>query len=177
MQNITHAEFVELVQTVRLHGASFIGLTTVTDVKLKGGMKNPLQGRVTKLTKNSNVMYFTNQNSNGYDNMVKRRLEREGKDPESFVLSPRVWGERVPNVPLVTHKGEYYLEVIFLRAGDVTYFVNGVETPKESIEGLETPAVSEESQGGLDNKVIIRTYKVSSLKEVVLNGETLVFID
>jgi hypothetical protein len=44
-----------------------------------------MQGRVTKQTTGASVMVFTNQASNGYENMVQRRLVAEGKDPASFV--------------------------------------------------------------------------------------------
>jgi hypothetical protein len=154
-----------------VNGATFAGLDTVTQVKLKGGKKNPFQGRVTKLTKNSSVMLFTNKNSNAYENMVKRRLESEGKDSSSFELKARPWGSRIPNTPFVEHKDNKYLECIFLKGGESFYMVDGIETPKEKIEGLEERTSTEEAQGGLDNKVIIRTYSIDSIKELRVMGE------
>jgi hypothetical protein len=153
---------VREIMTDKVNGASFIGLDTETAVKLTGGQKNPLQGRVSKITIGSNVMVFSNKHVNAYDNMVKRRLAAEGKDPESFQLSPRAWGQRETGTPFVNHNGNEYLEVIFLKAGDVHYRVDGILTPKDQIPGL--PARSEEGeQGGLQNKVIIRTYAVESI--------------
>lgn len=154
-----------------VNGATFAGLDTVTQVKLKGGKKNPFQGRVTKFTKNSSVMLFTNKSSNAYENMVKRRLETEGKDPSSFELKARAWGSRIPNTPFVEHKDNKYLECIFLKGGKSVYLVDGVETPKEQIEGLEEKSSKDDSQGGLDNKVIIRTYSIDSIKELRVMGE------
>lgn len=102
-------------------GGSFVGIDTLTDVKLTGGKKNPHQGRVTKSMTGAQVMVFQNKNINGYEAMIRRRLEAEGKDPATFVLGERAWGQRLPNSPIVVHKKEdgtrYYLEVIFLRAG------------------------------------------------------------
>ena len=86
----------EIFQNV--NGTSFVGLDTESVVKLKGGKKNEQQGRVTKRTLGSQVMVFTNQESNGYENMVQRRLIEEGKDPTSFKVGERAWGKRVPNL-------------------------------------------------------------------------------
>lgn len=149
-----------------INGATFITIDTATPVKLTGGKSNPLQGRVTKVVLGSNVMVFQNKNANGYDNMVKRRLEKEGKDPGSFVLGPRAWGEREEGMPFVTHNGKEYLEVIFMSAGEVQYYVDGQPYVGE-IPGL--PAATEGHQGGLDNKVIIRTYTVDNIQAVTIN--------
>ena len=43
-----------------LNGATFIGIDTLTAVKLKGGKKNPMQGRVTKVMRNASTMCFSN---------------------------------------------------------------------------------------------------------------------
>lgn len=147
--------------TEHVNGATFISIDTKTDVTLLGGKKNPMQGRVQKSTTGSNVMVFQNKTTNAYENMVNRRLEKEGK-PVVFEVGPRKWGTRIPNTPFVEHNGELYLEVIFLRAGEVQYLLDGQPVDKADIEGLaEKPDY--EGQGGLDNKVIIRTFKVSSI--------------
>lgn len=152
-----------------VHGATFIALNTETDVPLKGGKANPLQGRVRKTCIGSNVMVFQNARSNAYENMVKRRLEKEGKNPETFVLSPRKWGNRIPNTPFVEHNGKLYLEVIFMKAGESKYYVDGVETDKDRIPGLDDKQEGE--QGGLDNKVIIRTYSVDSIRAITIDHQ------
>jgi len=150
----------------QLNGCAIGSITAVTNVVLKGGKKNPMQGEITKVAKNANVMFFCNSKSNGYQNMVKRRLEAEGKAPESFKLSKRVWGERIADTPFVTHKGQLYVEVIFLRApSKVEYMRAGLPIAKEDIEGLPVDK-QEGKQGGLEDKVIIRTYKLSSLREI-----------
>lgn len=155
----------EIINTV--NGCEFATIDAVTEVKLTGGKSNPFQGRVTKRTVGSNVMIFSNSKSSGYDNMVKRRLEAEGKDPASFQLSPRSWGVRETGTPFVVHNGSDYLEVIFLRAGTSTYLVDG--QPYDGvIPGL--PAKREAEQGGLSNKVIIRTYHVASITALTLRG-------
>lgn len=159
----------EVLESV--NGSTFAGIDTVTQVKLKGGKKNPLQGKVSKITKGSTVMLFTNKKSNGYVNMIKRRLEKEGKDPESFILSPRVWGERVANTPFVEHNGKVYMECIFLKTGKTSYIVDGEEVEKENIEGLPEVNQNDDSQGGVENKVIIRTYAIESIEKLRVMGE------
>lgn len=151
------------------NGATFISLDTETEVKLLGGKSNPFQGRVTKRVVGSNVMVFQNKKTNAYENMVERRLIAEGKDPSSFQLGPRAWGTRVEGTPIIEHNEGEYLEVIFLRAGEVTYLVDGIPTPKEAIQGIADKV--EGVQGGLNNKVIIRTYALESIKAITINKE------
>ncbi len=156
-----------------VNGASFVGIDTLTTVKLMGGQKNPMQGRVQKRMTGASVMVFTNQKTNGYEAMIKRRLTSEGKNPDNFVLSERAWGTRIPNMPIVEHvKGEqtfYYLEVIFLKPGSVEYLFEGRPIDKLAIVGL--PAGDEGDQGGLDDKVFIRTYAAESIIAVRIDGK------
>lgn len=151
----------------KIQGATFLGLDTVTEVILP--KSSPHHGRTVKVTLGSNVMVFQNKRTNAYENMVKRRLVAEGKDPNDFVLSPRKWGVREVGTPFVTHNEAEYLEVIFMSAGDSKYYVNGVETPRNQIIGLK-PA-QEAEQGGLEGKVILRTYAVESIVSIVIDGE------
>ena len=163
-------KYATLINAVAaIQGASFVGIDTHTDVKLTGGQKNPQQGRVTKRMLGATVMAFTHQNVNAYKAMVQRRLATEGKDPEDFKLGERAWGTRVPNMPVVEHKGSYYLEVIFIKPGNAEYLLDGVVVPAESIQGL--PPKREGEQGGLEDKVIIRDFKAESITELRINGQ------
>lgn len=165
-----------------VNGGSFIGIDTVTEVPLpktlpsatigKTRDENPYAGEIFKRHTGANVMVFQNNNTNAYDAMVKRRLEEEGKDPNNFKLQPRKWGKRIPGTPFIEHvkdgKTHYYLEVIFLRAGETTY-LHGVRPIKKSeIYGLKEP--KEGNQGGLDDKVIIRTYSFKSIRAIRIDG-------
>lgn len=155
-----------LTTLTKLNGCAIGSITAETAVTLKGGKKNPMQGKIVKRAENANVMFFCNTKSNAYQNMVKRRLVKEGKAPEEFKLGKRVWGERIADTPFVQHKGQMYVEVVFLRApSKVTYLLEGEKIAKELIEGLPVKA-SEGEQGGLDDKVVIRTYKLSSLRNI-----------
>ena len=153
-----------------LAGGTFVGIDTVTEVKLSGGKKNPQQGRITKATTGSQVMCFSNTNGSAYDAMVKRRLAAEGKDPETFVLGLRKWGQRVTGTAFVEHEGAHYLEVIFMKAGTSQYLQDGYPIAKELIEGL--PESREDNgQGGLENKVVIRTYALDSIVAMRAMGQ------
>lgn len=158
---------------VNVNGASFVGLDTETVCELKGGKGNPFKGRVTKRMEGASVMVFQNKKSSSYANMVERRLIAEGKDPKSFQLQPRKWGNRIPETPFIEHFKDgkicYYLEVIFLKSGKVTYLVDGVPTDPSTIQGLETER-EESKQGGLDNKVIIRSFKLESITALRIDG-------
>ena len=163
-------------------GGTFVGMDTETVVPLKGGKKNPYQGRLTKRMTNANVMVFGNTASNAYENMVKRRLEKEGQDPEQFKLGKRAWGTRVPGTAFVEHKGAHYVEVIFMRAGAVEYFLDGKSidltvSPLGTSNWLDIPErkINPNGQGGLseENRVVIRTFKLDSILQVRVNGETL----
>ena len=179
MKKITRKELKELFlnpEISGLNGATFVGLDALTTEKLSGGKQNPMQGLVQKSNVGNSVMVFQNKSSNGYENMVRRRLLAEGKDPDTFELKPRKWGVRIEGTPLVLHEGNYYLEVIFLVAGTVTYLHNGKPIRKDLIEGLKTDS-EEGTQGGLNNKVIIRTYKLESITRLTINKEVYLIID
>lgn len=157
----------------KVHGATFVGLDTITEVKLKGGKKNPMQGRVTKITEGANTMIFSATNASAYESMVRRRMEEEGKDASDFTLKPRAWGTRVGNTPIIEHNGKRYLECFFMNPGKTKYYLDGEPIDKDLIEGLPTTKVSDESQGGIENKVIVRTYSLESIHKIRMNGKEL----
>lgn len=154
-----------------VNGASFVGIDTETTPVLKGGKKNPMQGNVRKIMTGASVMVFQNNKSNGYENMVNRRLAKEGKSVE-FSVGPRQWGERIDGTPFVKHVKDgvtkYYLEVIFLKSGKSSYMLNGEQIQKSDITGMEEKEEGE--QAGLDDKVIIRTFAMESITGIRING-------
>lgn len=154
-----------------VNGNNIISISTKTDVTLKGGKGNPQQGKVKKVMTGANVMVFQNKETNGYENMVKRRLIAEGKDPETFKLGPRPWGVRIEGTPIITHKDQDYLEVIFLTSGKSHYEIDGQIVDKEAIKGLPEETVNEEAQGSLEDKVIVRTFKAQSITEIKIDGK------
>lgn len=171
---------LELLVEHEVNGATPISITTETIPVLKGGKSNPMKGLVIKRMEKANVMIFQNKRINGYEAMIERRLIAEKKDPASFVLGPRQWGVRREGMPFVDHikidketkeeVSEVYLEVIFLKTGKVTYWLDGEEIDRDDVQGLDT-SKEEGEQGGLDNKVIIRTFNVKNVKEISIGGD------
>ena len=158
----------------KVKGSTFISIDTMTEVKLTGGKKNPYQGRVRKVTRGANVMIFAGTEQNGYENMIKRRMLEEGKDPSTFTLGKRAWGTRIGETPFIEHNGKHYLECIFISNGKTSYFVDNVETPEDEIEGIPEAKENPEGQGGIENKVIIRTFALDSIASIRMKGVELV---
>jgi len=168
-------EYTKLKEKIDLiKGSTFAGLDTETKVKLTGGKKNLMQGRVTKRTIGANTMIFSNVDANSYENMVKRRMTAEGMDASEFSVGSRAWGTRVSNTPFIEHKEKVYLECIFISSGKSKYYLDDVEVDSDDIEGLPAPRpLPEQSQGGIDNKVIVRTFSLDSIKAIRIAGEEL----
>lgn len=154
----------------KVKGTTFVSVDTITEVKLTGGKSNPLQGRVQKLTRGANVMVFNSTEQNGYENMIKRRMLEEGKDPSTFTLGKRAWGQRIDQSPFIDHNGKKYIECIFISPGKTSYLVDGVETDKDEIQGIPENKENPDSQGGIENKVVIRTFALDSVQAMRING-------
>lgn len=177
-------KYSQLVAAVaNVTGASFIGLDTLIEPAIRKThpddrkLPNPHFGRVTKKMVGANVMVFTNKHGSAYAGMVERRLVQEGKDPANFILGPRKWGVRIPNMPIVENTSKvdgitrYYLEVIFLKPGKVEWLLDNQPVHKSDIIGLQESEPAEDAQGGLDNLVIIRTYEASSITQLRIDGQ------
>lgn len=147
----------------RIEGCTFAAMDTGTTPVLLGGKSNPMQGRIRKLALGHRVMLFSNKQSNGYLNKVRRELEREGKNPDSFKLSALPWGERVPDSPFIVHKGKHYLQCVFLASGSVHYLLDGFDIPKEAIQGLNERSGAEGQGLTAENEVIVRTFALESI--------------
>lgn len=169
------SNLIELLESV--NGSTFISINTEVTPMMnkttagKGTPANPHLGRVKKVTVGRSVMVFQNKNVNGYQQMVMRRLEKEGKNAKDFELGHRVWGTRLPELPVVEHKGTLYLEVIVLKPGNVFYTLDGKPTPLDQLIGVRQHADDME-QGGLDDKVIMRTIAFESITAITINKVT-----
>lgn len=139
-----------------VHGGTFVGLDTTTRPRIKGDGASA--GLITKHTAHMNVMCFQNPQ---WEKLVNKRLKALGLP--SFQAGPRPWGTRVPNMPIVEYADDYYLEVIVLSPGTVTYKLNGVFIQKELIKGLDDrPAPA--------HGVIVRCFHADSIDCVHING-------
>lgn len=154
-----------------IKGCTFASLEAHSMPVLKGGKKNPLQGRVIEISEGVRVILFTNKKSNGYENMVRRRLLKEGKDAESFELGKLPWGTRIPETPLIEHNGKYYIQTVLLSPGEKKYYVDHVETPREDIPGL--PEDKSHKYQGLEQEhaVKVRTFSLENIHTLRMMGE------
>ena len=122
------------------------------------------------------VLLFSSSES-GYEAMVRRRLEQEGKDPLSFAVMDLPWGEKINGGPLIYHLSKHYLQCIVLRAGEVSCYINGVLFSEIEFNRIFTGSQkrSEAYHQGLteDNKVLVRTFDVSGITKLRLMGQTL----
>lgn len=174
-----------------IQGCSFAGLDTATIPVLTGGKKNPMQGKIIKRCIGHNVMLFTNTNSSGYENKVKRHLEASGLDPNGWTMGELPWGKRLPNSPIIDNNGKYYLQAVFLKAGVTQYFATdeielnnqphifvrykeGELIPKANIPGLKDTTGSEGQGLERDKQVIVRTYALDSILAIRAENKELV---
>lgn len=163
----------KIVETLKkVSGATFASLDTTTPVTLKGGKRNPHQGRVLKVTSNLNVMVFSNTNCSGYVNMVRRNLEKEGKDPNSFIPQPSQWGKHIANTPLFEHNDKMYVQAIIRKPGKVEYLLDGNPIDPEYIEGF--PEDRKTNQGlSEENDVQVRRYNIENIDRIRILGEVI----
>ena len=133
-----------------------ISITYVSEVKLKGGKSNPLQGLVEKETIASGIELSSKDK---YLDKLKDKYLEEGKDPETIELKSRPWGQRVGDSPIIEHKDSKYLECFFNDNTIVKtkYYLNGYEHDPELIEGLELKEKNE------DKGVNIRCIKFENI--------------
>jgi hypothetical protein len=152
-----------------INGCTFAGITTVTSVTLTGGKGNPMKGQVFKNMEGANVMIGAN-----YAAMVKRKLVLENKDPEEFTSGALPWGTRIGDTPLIHHKGNVYIQLVFKTSGAISYQFEGKPIEIADITGFPVRKVSDHSQGGLEDKVEIRTINIQNIAEIKINGQTII---
>lgn len=131
------------------------------------------EGGLIRRVTNERVMLFTNSRSSGYENLVKRRLQAEGKNPDLFVSGDLAWGERLADSPIIAHRGFYYLQTILMSKGEEKYFMpTGNEVPPHLVSAFVGKRSS--NQGLSDEKaVIVHCYALENIKAIRLLGEEL----
>lgn len=151
----------------KVSGCTFATLDTVTE---------PSPG-IRKETKGERIILFTNKHSSGYENMVRRRLEEAGKNPDSFVLGDLPWGVRLPNSPLIKNEatGRYYLQCIRLAEGQSRYFIGDREVSEPSGLMLRKRRTNQGLPSG--EEVEVSCYRLDRIERIALMGETLIAKD
>lgn len=149
----------------KINGCTFASIDTVTE---------PSNG-IKKVTKGERIILFTNKKSSGYENMVKRRLEEAGKNPDDFVLGDLPWGKRLPNSPIIENNGMHYLQCVRLAEGQARYFIGDREVRDPSGLGLRQRRTNQGLPKG--DEVEICCYRLDRIERIALMGEMLVSED
>ena len=165
----TKMEMIDLLKSIK--GATIVGLTTKTEVRMrKSG--NPLaSSKVEKLTSK------TCQFGYSYENAVNNRLDKIGSDNEFKAKRLKYGKWLIPN-KVITHKGKFYARFYTMEnAGCSTiFFVNGkVANPKEIsvIEefAYESGESKRQSENGLsEHQVKPMNYEFGAILSMRVNG-------
>lgn len=147
-----------------IRGSKIIGLTTITEPKLKKGHPEG----VVKISRINGVINCD------YSNCVNNQREREGQSPD-FIPEPRAWGTRLTNLPMVSHvtkDGDHrlYLEVKVQRVISTEYKQYGKVIPYEMIKPFLYDKKSNVEHQGLDKEVVWRDYLVKNIISIDLDG-------
>lgn len=160
----------QINEIIEVKGCTFIGFDTETTVKLTGGKKNSLQGKVTKRTFGLTGMVFSDKESSGYENKVNRELAKLGIT-DTFKAGSSRWGTHILGTPFVEHKDNMYLQVILTGSSKETkYYVEGIETSIDEIEGLPKQRPSK-------NNVNCKRYNINNIKKLRYNKREYTFYD
>lgn len=177
---IDRSGLVALLENTEKH--QFVSVETETNPKMN------VNGRVSKLSifdkfgcspkSIVKVSSFTAMIGLTYKNVIENRLKKEGKDISSYETGTS-WHEPVPGTKnLVRHKqsGEEYV-YLFCVANNVptSAFYNmesGKMIDKEELTEYLPKETAPKNQG-LDegNEVIVRTYKLGSIRKIKTEGE------
>lgn len=143
----------------RINGCTFASLDARTR-----------EASVIRETVGERVMLFHTRGASGYENKVKRELERLGLDPNQFKVGDLPWGERVGNLPLITHRGFHYLQTIFLKPGESRYFIGTMEVPRPKFLSERFAPGQGLPEG---RQVIVNTYNIENISKLRLMKEVI----
>jgi len=172
---------IELSERLNVRkGAQMVTMIARTIPDLKGGKKSPLAGRLVE--KQSRVNGVVNWS---YENAVNNQRCREEKtllDPhgqiEHFISEPRRWGKRchgsafVRHIPTGKEEKRVYVEFKHQNSLGTQYFIDGLPVDKDEVEP-HLRDKDESSRQGVDKKIILRDYRISSIEYITFGGETL----
>ena len=147
-----------LTNLLNINGSSIISFSSETTIKPKAAFKHHI---IKKKSFNNNVIVFGKCGVNGYQNMVNRRLQQEGKQA-NFQVGVRKWGTAIKNTCFVLHKDQVYLDCIFLNKPKTEYYLDDKLVDYDVIKPM-IYAVNKPKQNQLENTVQFRTFKLSNI--------------
>lgn len=163
-----------------LRGAKAVSFVAVTEPDMRAG--NPFGGRLRKMS------YVNGMLNTVYARSVQRQREREQQpldangNVEQFMAMPRKWGTRLQRadgtiLPLVEHKGKHYMEVqVGKSLRHVYMFDNGTPVGAKGRK-LVRAWLRKKVEGRrqmVDKPVILRDYSLENLRELTIDGQTIV---
>ena len=175
---------------VETKGATTVGLVAKTTPQLTGGESSPVKGRLLKIAHVSGIVNWT------YERSVNNQRVREGLPPD-FESVRRKWGARLrlesQLLPFVLHPvspqggwlvisekelkdlspNELYLELKRQAIHKKVYELDGKLVEKDEIAQYLTKREREGERQELENPVILRDYKLSSILELHLKGKVI----
>lgn len=154
-------------------GAKFAQLYTETRIELP--MSSIYRNRVTKKQNHNVQLNFS------YSNAVNNMRLKEDKEADFVAAAPK-WGTRIPGTPIIMHckKGEtetnaYLMTRVFKSSPSEYYldnkFVDDIPTV-DAIRGDMNKPYSNKAHQGIEKEVIIRTFKLSSIRAITMDGQT-----
>lgn len=154
---------VEKLEEVLANKVRFISFESQTEPKMRK-TNNPYFGTVVKVTK------AVVQIGRDYEDAVNNQLIKEGKEPD-FVASAPSGRHHISKLLTAKNDDEkqLYLNIFYFNNDKARIRVKYIDTitGKEIDKALLAPFMpkaSEAEQGGVDKKIIIRPYKLESIK-------------
>ena len=146
-------------------GYSFAGLQTLTDARAKK-TDNPFKDKI--VLKESQLLVNVGFH---YSNSLVSQAKRENVSTD-FDVQPRKWGIRLPNSPLVEHKGNYYLEAKVENVFQTRFTdVDGNELDKQDVLPFLPKKRESATQDRLEKKVYLRDFKLASIQKFAFDGK------
>jgi hypothetical protein len=194
MQTITRSTLRDMLFNQR--GATFVTMTARTVPVLVGGKKCPLAG-LTKVSVINGTINWSYQNAVNAQRLREGTPTDENDVVEHFVPHPRSWGVRLHEalaerskarlLPLVAKNWnsseitaeelatlpveELYLEFKAGKSIEYKYFLADKEVPADEAHQHIRPA-SPSSRQQVENEIILRDYKLCSIEQITMNGES-----
>jgi len=145
---------------------------------------NPFVGKLFKVSTVSGEINWQ------YGHEVNRQRQREGgfeivdgqpvvATVEDFKAHNRKWGQRIENSPFVEHKGQHYLELKVSESNGHEYRDENNElVTGETLEHAKTffPKRSESSRQQVENKIVLRDYRLDRVTAITLHDSGMTFI-
>ena len=100
-------------------------------------------------------------------------MAREGKET-TFESQGRAWGERENN--LITHKGNYYVQIKVQGSSDPVFRFDGVEIGKDKLEPFLQESHKPHTQEALEKEVVVRDVNLDNIKAIRIAGEELLVV-